>query len=89
MNEQVSLFKDQAPTIDEVMAAWGRDRHWRSRAQIAQALGRSKSPSLIAVINVLVAIGYLTCKNDPLPNRVNYFTYAPTQKWIDDGGLPF
>lgn len=88
MNAQRSLFQDQAPTVDEVMAVWTHDRGWRSRQQIATALGRSKSPSLIAVVNVLVAIGYLTCRNDPLPNGVNYFTYSPAQKWYDDAS-PF
>lgn len=87
MNAQRSLFHDQAPTIDEVMSVWADDRGWRSRAVIAQALGRSKSPALIAVINVLVSIGYLTCVNEPLPNGVDYFKYSPSQKWYDDGGI--
>jgi len=87
MNAQRSLFHDQTPTVDEVMGGWSQDRGWRSRQQIAVALGRSKSPALIAVINVLVAIGYLTCRNEPLPNGVDYYKYSPSQKWEDDGGL--
>jgi len=88
MNVHRSLFIEQSPTVDEVMAVWGGDRKFRSRAQIAAALGRSKSPALIAILNVLVTIGYLTLRNEVLPNSSNYYLYAPTQKWEEDAS-PF
>jgi len=87
MNAQRSLFQDNTPTFDEIMSAWNGDREWLSRSEIARALGRSKSPILIAVINVLVNVGYLTVKNEPLPNGADYFKYSPTAKWYEDGGV--
>jgi len=89
MNAQKSLFHDQTPTVDEVMAVWASDRNFRSRLQIAEALGRAKSPALIAVIGVLTGIGYLTCRKITLPNRVDMFEYAPTPKWEQDGRFLF
>lgn len=89
MNAQRSMFHDQTPTVDEVMAVWGKDRQFRSRLQIAEALGRAKSPSLIATIGVLVGIGYLTVRGVNLPNRVTMYEYAPTQKWETDGRFLF
>lgn len=84
MNMQRSMFQDQTPTLDEIMSAWhSAPTVWASRAEIAAALGRAKSPTLIAVINVCVALGYLTCKNNPLPNKADYFKYQPTQKWLE------
>lgn len=84
MNAQRSLFHDQTPTADEVMALWQGDRKWRSRKEIAEKLGRAKSPSLIAMIEVLVSIGYLTKRNSILPNGADYFTYAVAQKYLDE-----
>jgi len=84
MNAQRSLFHDQTPTIDEVMAVWTSDRKFRSRLQIAEALGRAKSPALIAILQVLSSIGYLTVREVELPNRITMFEYAPAQKWFDD-----
>lgn len=82
MNMQRSLFHDQTPTLDEVMSAWNSAPDaWASRTEIAAALGRAKSPTLIAVINVCVSLGFLTSKNDRLPNGMDYFKYQPTQKW--------
>ena len=84
MNSQKSLFTDQSPTLDEVMSAWDEKRpEWLSRAMIAEKLGRSKSPALIAIIGVAVGMGFLTVKNEVLPNRADYFLYQPTQKWYD------
>lgn len=88
MNAQRSLFHDQAPTADEIMSIWNSHRDWLSRKEIAGKLGRAKSPTLVAMLNVLCSIGYLTCKNEPLPNGVAYFKYAATQKWIDEA-MPF
>jgi len=83
MNAQRSLFHDQTPTFDEVMALWNNDREWRSRAAIAVNLGRAKSPALIATIEMLVTVGYLTKRVIDLPNHAEYFQYAVSQKWID------
>jgi len=84
MNTQKSLFVDQTPTLDEVMSAWDEKRpEWLSRAQIAAKLGRSKSPALIAVLGVAAGMGFLTRKNEILPNGADYFLYQPTQKWYD------
>lgn len=88
MNAQRSLFHDQTPTIDEVMSVWQSDRNFRSRLQIAEALGRAKSPSLIAMLGVLSGVGYLTIREITLPNRVVMYEYAPTVKWQEEG-LPF
>jgi len=85
MNAQKSLFADQAPTLDEVMSAWDEKRpEWLSRAQIADKLGRSKSPALIALIGVALGMGYLVMKNEILPNHANYYLYQPTEKWYRD-----
>jgi len=84
MNAQRSLFHDQTPTFDEVMALWAGDRDWRSRAEIALALGRSKSPALISTIEMLTRVGYLTKRVIDLPNHAKYFQYAASQKWIDE-----
>jgi len=82
MNAQKSLFSDTAPTIDEVMSAWDEARPvWLSRAQIAEKLGRAKSPALIAVIGAALGMGFLTLKTVELPNRMPYFMYQPTAKW--------
>ena len=84
MNQQKSLFADQSPTLDEVMSVWDETRlEWMSRAQIAERLGRAKSPALIAVIGVCVGMGFLAVKNEILPNRANYYLYQPTKKWWD------
>jgi len=82
MNQQKSLFTDQPPTLDEVMSAWD-EKHpeWLSRAMIAEKLGRSKSPALIAMVGVAVGMGFLTLKNEILPNGANYYLYQPTAKW--------
>lgn len=83
MNAQKSLFHDQTPTIDEVMGAWRGDKspEWLSRAMIAERLGRSKSPTLIGVLGACMGMGYLTIKNERLPNGADYYLYQPTQKW--------
>lgn len=83
MIAQRSLFHDQTPTFDEIMAIWADNRDWVSRAGIAVKLGRAKSPSLIATIEVLVTVGYLTKRVIDLPNGAEYFQYAVSQKWID------
>lgn len=82
MNAQKSLFHDQSPTLDEVMSAWDADRpEWLSRAHIAEKLGRSKSPALIAVVGVAVGMGFLTLKIERLPNGADYYLYQATPKW--------
>lgn len=88
MNAQRSLFHDQTPTVDEVMSVWRDDREFRSRLEIAERLGRAKSPALIALINVLAHVGYLTVREIPLPNRVVMYQYSPTEKWLTEG-VPF
>lgn len=87
MNAQRSLFHDASPTFDEVMSVWANDRKFRSRLKIAEALGRAKSPSLVAIIGALVGIGYLTVREVELPNRVIMYEYAATKKWEEDGRL--
>lgn len=84
MNAQRSLFHDTAPTFDEVMSVCAKDRAWRSRADIARALGRAKSPALIATIEALTQVGYLTKRVIDLPNGADYFQYAVTQKFLDE-----
>ena len=88
MNAQRSLFHDQTPTVDEIMSVWQSDREFRSRLQICEALGRAKSPALIAVITVLQNIGYLTVREVTLPNRIVMYQYSPSEKWYAEG-LPF
>lgn len=88
MNAQRSLFHDTMPTVDEVMSVWVNDREFRSRLQIAEALGRAKSPTLISVIQVLVGIGYLTVREVTLPNRVTMYEYSPSPRWYENA-LPF
>lgn len=89
MNAQKSLFSDQAPTLDEVMSAWGKDDQWLTRKQIADKLGRSKSPVLVAQLGILQAMGYLASQTVTLPNNVAMFMYCPTNKWADDGHIAF
>lgn len=82
MNDQRSLFHDTMPTVDEVMSVWTKDRNFRSRLQIAEALGRSKTPTLISVIQVLVGIGYLTVREIKLPNRIIMYEYSPSAQYL-------
>jgi len=85
MNAQKSLFHDTAPTLDEIMSAWDYGKPvWMSRKQIAEKLGRAKSPTLIAFVNVAVSLGYLEVKNEVLPNGADYFLYTPTAKYWTD-----
>lgn len=84
MLHQQSLFHDTAPTLDEIMGAWKFGEYeWKSRAMIAQKIGRAKSPALITLLGVAVGMGFLDLKNEILPNRVNYFLYRPTLQWFD------
>jgi len=84
MNAQKSLFHDKTPTVDEVMSVWDQERpEWLSRAMVAERLGRSKSPALIAVIGVCTGMGFLTVKNERLPNGADYYLYQPCQRWWD------
>lgn len=89
MDRQRSLFHDSAPTFDEIMSVWGRDREFRSRKQIAEALGRAKSPTMLQTLGILVGSGYLTIRVIRLPNGADLFEYAPTPKWEDDGSYKF
>jgi len=83
MNAQRSLFHDTVPTLDELMSAWELARlDWLSRKEIAAKLGRAKSPTLIALINVAVHFDYIEVRNDVLPNGANYFRYKPSQGWL-------
>lgn len=88
MNAQRNFFHESAPTFDEVMSVFENTSDWVSRARIASRLGRSKSPALIAAIEMLVVAGYLTKRTIELPNKTDYFQYAMSQKWIDQA-MPF
>lgn len=83
MNKHRSM-SDQPPMLDEVMSVWAKDRKFRSRLQIAEALGRTKSPALIAVIGVLVGVGYLTIREIDLPNHITMYEYSPAPKWEEE-----
>lgn len=82
MAKQIGLAHDTAPSIDEVLSIWAgsEKRPWRTRLEIADALGRSKSPALLAIIEVGVGLGLLQRKSVELPNKVGMFMYRPTDK---------
>jgi len=83
MDKQMGLAHDTTPTVDEVMEIWrDHEKIWLTRKEIADCLGRSKSPSLIATIGVAVGMGFLTRKTTRLPNRVDMYQYRPTGKWV-------
>jgi len=87
MNEQRSLKQDTPYTLDEPMQAWHPfgDDVWLTRLEIAEKIGRSKTPGLIAIIGILVGMGYLETRLVALPNRVDMFQYRPTRRWWEDG----
>lgn len=91
MNAQRSLFHDTVPTIDEVMSAWDlAHQDWISRKELAARLGRAKSPTLIALVNVAASLGYLEVRNDVLPNGADYYKYRPSKGWLDaQGGIQY
>jgi hypothetical protein len=89
MNTQQSLFFDKVPTLDEVMSAWGEERKWLTRAEIAKRLGRAKSPALIAQIGILVGMQYLASQTVTLPNHVDMYMYCPTNAWVEAGHVEF
>lgn len=85
MDKQMSLAHDTTPTVEEVMALWwGRDIGWASRKHIADALGRSKSPALLAMLGVCVGMGFLERRAVPLPNGISMFEYRPTGRWTPE-----
>jgi len=82
MDKQMSFAHDTAPTVDEVLEIWrGHEKVWLTRKEIGDALGRAKSPTLIAVIGVAVGMGLIATKTVKLPNGVPMFQYRPTGKW--------
>lgn len=85
MNAQRSLFHDTVPTLDELLSAWGilRRSEWLSRKELAARLGRSKSPTLIALINVAVSLNYLEVQKEVLPNGADYYKYRPSAEWVN------
>lgn len=91
MNAQRSLFHDSAPTLDEIMSVFDFPvANWLSRKEIADKLGRSKSPTLIAHLSVAVKLGYLLEAKQKLPNGADYFLYSPSQKWTQvEDEMPF
>jgi hypothetical protein len=81
---------DQPTTDLEVLQAFPKEGAWLSRKDIADALRRAKTPSLIARINSLVERGYLLVTTRTLPNRVDMFYYSLTERALDailHGGL--
>jgi len=87
MQKQLSLNRDTPITLDEVMGAWSRgyESAWLSRREIADQLNRPKSPGLIQTLGILLGMGYLETRLQPLPNRVDMFQYRPTSKFADNG----
>lgn len=76
--KQMTFAHDTTPTMEEIMTAWGaKDLKWKSRKEIADALGRAKSPSLIAMLGIAAGTGILLRKAVRLPNGVDMFMYRP------------
>lgn len=60
----------------EIFALFEHPETLLSRRQIAARIGRSKSPTLIAVISRLLKEGYLVEYQSELPNGTKYFQYS-------------
>jgi hypothetical protein len=67
---QRNLFFDQPITDDDVLNVIGETR-WMSYLQIAQKLGRRKTPSLIARVKSLAERNCLEYRFKKLPNGVD------------------
>lgn len=90
MNAQRSIFQDQPVTMDEIISAWtGNANKWLSRKQICDALGRAKSPQMIAMLGIMLGMGYLETRTVRLPNQVDMYEYIPTNKWFNTTNYPF
>jgi len=80
--KQLGLAHDTTPTIEEVLSVWaGQGKpQWMTRKEIAEALGRSKSPSLVVILGIAAGTGLLQQKLVTLPNKIDMFMYRPTPR---------
>jgi len=67
---------DQPITRDEVLDLFHKYPGKYTRRMIAVALGRAKSPSLIAMLHTLCDEGVLTWEYYTLPNHVDMYLYS-------------
>lgn len=80
MNEteaQTMLWNfDQPLSVGQVVDVFPDTQTYLTRKQIAHALRRAKSPTLIARINEAVGLGLLQVHMWRLPNGVDMFSYT-------------
>lgn len=80
--KQTVLWNFDQPVNDgDVIAAFERagDGMWMSRREIAKALKRAKSPTLVARITSLAERMVLVTQLIPLPNGVDMYVYRLNQ----------
>lgn len=70
---------DQPMGIHDVLAVMPTNGAAVSRKEIADALMRRKSPTLLAVLGEAVGRGLIAPALIPLPNKVDMFTYSLTE----------
>lgn len=68
---------DMPITEGEVMRVFEQDT-WYTRLAVAKALGRTKSPTLIAMLHLLWQKGWLEVNTMMLPNQVEMYLYRIT-----------
>jgi len=67
---------DQPLCLEDILAVMPRNGGFVSRREIAAALMRKKSPTLLAWLQECVNAGLLKVQLIPLPNKVDMYTYA-------------
>lgn len=72
----IMLTFDQPITAEDVLNVFvGKPGIWKTRKNVASALGRAKSPSLIKLLNQMVIDGQLEQSLWRLPNGVDMIIY--------------
>lgn len=77
MAQQMLWNFDTTISAEDVLCAVPREGRW-TRLMAARALRRSKSPSLVTVLNELVEKGWIEQEFVTLPNGVDMYTYQVT-----------
>lgn len=76
---QKSIFFDQPISPDDVLSAFPCHEEWLTRREIAQRIGRSLSPTLVALINGLVQDGRLRVHEGANKQGFTKYYYTSTQ----------
>lgn len=75
---QFGIGFDMPLMPQDVLVVVAAQKGWMTRLEIAQAMMRPKSPTLVAAINMCVVVGWLEAKRVELPNHIEMFQYRIT-----------